>query len=102
MPQARLFHEVLVCYDIENTKQRTKLFKQLKAISLKPIQKSVFWGYLNQAEETAVKRLLKQHCKKTDKAFIARVKLAEQVNQNNSVGYDGAEFPSEPESYYVI
>jgi hypothetical protein len=28
--------------------------------------------------------LLKEYCQKTDKAFIARVALSEQVNQNNS------------------
>jgi hypothetical protein len=32
--------------------------------------------------------LLKEYCQKTDKAFIARVALSEQVNQNNSIGYD--------------
>ncbi|VVM27565.1 hypothetical protein BSPWISOXPB_10537 [uncultured Gammaproteobacteria bacterium] len=44
MAQARLHNEVMVAYDIEDSKNRTKLFKKLKDISLKPIQKSVFWG----------------------------------------------------------
>lgn len=102
MAQAKLHNEVLVAYDIENTKDRTKLFKKLKDISLLPIQKSVFWGHLNRAEEESVKRLLKQYCSKTDKAFVARIKLSEQVNQNNSVGYDKPDFPKQPFDYYVL
>jgi hypothetical protein len=38
MAQARLHNEVMVAYDIEDSKNRTKLFKKLKDISLKPIQ----------------------------------------------------------------
>lgn len=102
MAQARLHNEVIVSYDIEDTKNRTKLFKKLKDISLGPIQKSVFWGHLNKAEEDSVKRLLKEYCNKTDKAFIARVKLSEQVNQNNSVGYKKIDFPDKPYEYYVL
>jgi CRISPR-associated protein Cas2 len=102
MAQARLHNEVMVAYDIEDSKNRTKLFKKLKDISLKPIQKSVFWGHLNKAEEDSVQRLLKEYCQKTDKAFIARVALSEQVNQNNSIGYDKDDFPKNPHEYYVL
>jgi len=102
MAQPKLHNEVLVSYDIENTKNRTKLFKKLKDTSLISIQKSVFWGHLNKAEEASVVRLLKEFCDKTDKAFIARVKLSEQVNQNNSIGYKKEDFPKEPHSYYVL
>lgn len=102
MAQAKLHNEVIVAYDIEDSKNRTKLFKKLKDISLKPIQKSVFWGHLNKAEEDTVQRLLKTYCKKTDSAFIARVKLSEQVNQDNSVGYHKQDFPQKPQEYYVL
>jgi CRISPR-associated protein Cas2 len=102
MAQANLHNEVMVAYDIEQTKNRTKLFKKLKDISLTPIQKSVFWGHLNKAEEDSVQRLLKEYCAKTDKAFIARVKLSEQVNQNNSIGYNKVDFPKNPHQYYVL
>lgn len=102
MAQAKLHNEVMVAYDIEDTKNRTKLFKKLKDISLKPIQKSVFWGHLNKAEEDSVKRLLKEYCQKTDKAFIARIKLSEQVGQNNSIGYEKDDFPEKPHEYYVL
>lgn len=100
--QVKLYNEVLVSYDIADTKQRTKLFAKLKDISLTAIQKSVFWGYLNQAEEGAVRRLLKTYCDKTDKAFIARVKLSEQIQQNNSVGYAKQDFPKQAADYHVI
>lgn len=102
MAQVKLYNEILVSYDITDTRQRTKLFKKLKDISLTSIQKSVFWGYLNKAEEDAVKRLLKIYCDKGDKAFIARVKLAGQIQQNNSVGYDKQDFPKQSASYHVI
>ena len=97
-----MYNEVLVSYDITDTRQRTKLFNNLKDISLTAIQKSVFWGHLNKAEEDSVKRLLKTYCAKTDKAFIARVKLSEQIQQNNSMGYDKQDFPKRSVSYHVI
>lgn len=100
--QVKLYNEVVVSYDVADTKQRTKLFNKLKDISLTSIQKSVFWGYLNKAEEDSVKRLLKTHCAKTDKAFIARVKLSEQIQQNNSVGYEKQDFLDHSVSYHVI
>lgn len=102
MAQPHLHNEVLVCYDIENTKNRTKLFKKLKDISLVAIQKSVFWGHLNKAEEATVVRLLEEYCEKTDKAFITRVKLSDQVSQHNSIGYKKQDFPKEPHQYYVL
>lgn len=102
MAQVKLYNEVLVSYDITDTKNRKKLFNELKDISLTAIQKSVFWGYLNKAEEEAVKRLLKTYCDKTDRAFIARVKLSEQIRQNNSVGYQKQDFPEYSASYHVI
>lgn len=102
MAQAKLYQEILVSYDISDTKQRSKLFNELKAISLMPIQKSVFWGHLNRAEEEAVKRLLKTYCHKTDKAFIARIKLSQQIADNNSVGYEPQDFPEKPASYHVL
>ena len=97
----QLHTEVLVSYDIENTKQRTKLFNKLKDISLIPIQKSVFWGYLSKAEQNSVRRLLKTYCSSGDKAFIAKIELSKQV-KNNSIGHKIEEFPSQPRRYHVI
>ncbi len=102
MAQVKLYNEVLVSYDIADTKQRTKLFNKLKDISLTSIQKSVFWGHLNKAEEDSVKRLLKTYCAKTDKAFITRVKLSEQIQADNSMGYEKQDFPRHSASYHVV
>lgn len=102
MAQVRLYNEILVSYDITDTKQRTKLFNKLKDISLVAIQKSVFWGHLNKAEEDSVKRLLKVHCAKTDKAFIARVQLSDQIQKNNSIGYEKQDFPKQFAEYHVL
>ncbi|MCT7468282.1 CRISPR-associated endonuclease Cas2 [Aliarcobacter cryaerophilus] len=38
-----IFYEVLVSYDIEDNKNRKKLFEVLKDMGLNSIQKSVFW-----------------------------------------------------------
>ena len=96
-----LSYEVLVSYDIEDTKQRTKLFNKLKDISLTPIQKSVFWGHLNRAEENSVKRLLRTYCTSNDKAFIARIDLSKQI-KSNSIGHKLEDFPTQPRRYHVI
>lgn len=99
---AKLFHEVLVSYDIENNRQRSRLFRELKDISLVPIQKSVFWGHLNRAEEKAVERLLKKYCAAGDRAFIARIDLSSQIAERNSVGYAATDFPATPVRFHVL
>ncbi len=72
--------EYLVSYDVEDNKIRTSVFKQLEQYGLKPVQKSVFWGYLTLAELNGVKRYLKDSLTEKDKAFIT------YTNFNNSVG----------------
>ena len=52
-----LYSKYLVCYDIENNKTRTKFFEKMKDFGLQPIQKSVFYGFLNQAEFNSVRKL---------------------------------------------
>ncbi len=97
----KLYQEILVSYDIQDNKSRTQLFKELKAMSLIAIQKSVFWGHLKLAEEQAVKRLFKKHCNSDDKAFLVRVKLSENIKLN-SIGYQHNNFPSQPCSYEIL
>ena len=70
-----LRREYLICYDIENDKIRSYIFKELEQYGLKPAQKSVFWGYLTLAELEAIKRHLRNNLKKTDKALITRANL---------------------------
>ena len=64
--------EYLICYDITDDKIRSSVFKELEQYGLKPIQKSVFWGYLTQAERLAIKRHLQNKLEKGDKAFISK------------------------------
>lgn len=65
-----LRNEYLVSYDIEDTKNRTKIFKELERNGMKPVQKSVFWGYLSNAELTGIRRFISHHADKDDKALI--------------------------------
>lgn len=84
----KLYNEVMVCYDIEDNKIRTRFFGRLKDLGLRPIQKSVFWGHLNVAEERAVLRLFHEELDKaTDRAFLVRSPLAEAA-ERNSFGYE--------------
>lgn len=77
--------EVLVAYDLEDNKSRTKLFEKLKDLGLCPIQKSVMWGFLSQAEQSAVHRLFNEYLeRKTDRAFLIRAELLNQ--RDNFVG----------------
>ena len=63
--------EVLVAYDIENNKTRTRLYNQLKDVGMIPVQKSVMWGRLLPADIKLAKRILASEIDKdTDKAFV--------------------------------
>ena len=65
-----LRQEYLISYDVEDNKIRTRVFKELGKYGLKPVQKSVFWGYLTMAEIKAIKRYLNEKLEKDDKAFV--------------------------------
>jgi len=99
---SNLYNEILVCYDIQDNKSRSKLFQKLKEAGLKPAQKSVFWGHVNRAEENAIQRLIKGFCMSDDKAFVVRVNLAVQIAEKNSAGYISDAFPKQPERYHVL
>ncbi len=72
--------EVIIAYDIENNKTRTRLFNQLKDVGMISVQKSVMWGRLLPADIALAKRILKQELDKgTDKAFILVSKLSENA-----------------------
>ena len=95
-----MYSQVIVSYDIEDNKNRKKLFEELKDLGLKPIQKSVFWGYVMISEKQVIKRLFKKYCDiKTDKAFISNVNLDKDLD--NSFGYDEDDF-KHPESFEII
>ncbi len=72
--------EVIIAYDIENNKTRTRLFNQLKDVGMVSVQKSVMWGRLLPADIALTKRILKQELNKgSDKAFILISKLSENA-----------------------
>lgn len=63
--------EVIIAYDIEDNKTRTRLFNQLKDVGMISIQKSVMWGRLLPADIKLAKRILASEIEcDSDKAFI--------------------------------
>ncbi len=86
--------EVLISYDIENNKTRTRLFNQLKDVGMISIQKSVMWGRLLPADIKLAKRILANEIESnTDKVFILVSKLSENAKfygiKLNFEEYDG-------------
>lgn len=83
----KLFNQVLVAYDMGDTRKRTRLFETMKDFGLIPVQKSVMWGYVNGAEERAIRRELKRVLAKGDRGFLLRVGDAARQIQEEGVGY---------------
>lgn len=88
-----LYYEVLVSYDIEDNKNRKKLFEELKDMGLVSIQKSVFWGELKLAEIKFLPNLIEKYCTGNDKAFFVRANLSKDI-LSNSFGYSKEDFES--------
>ena len=87
-----LKEEILVAYDIVDTKIRNKVFESLKDYGLVPIQKSVFWGEVLKAERLAVERLMQDELdKEVDKVFIVKVSMM-SLNNMFAIGYSSEEF----------
>lgn len=73
--------EVLIAYDIEDNKTRTRLFNHLKDVGMISVQKSVMWGRLLPADIKLAKRILDNEIEsETDKAFVMVSKLSENAN----------------------
>ncbi len=89
MVKIKLFREVLVCFDVSETKRRNELIKKLKDIGLVRIQESVFWGYANQGEQNFITRYFSEILDKStgDKAFIIPVDLSIDAKKN-TFGYE--------------
>ena len=88
----KIRQEFIISYDISETKDRTALYNILLGYGLFPVQKSVFWGKITQAEQNAISRALQDYIKDNDKAFILPI----NVNRKNSkvclFGYDDDDF----------
>ena len=82
--------EVLVCYDIEDNKQRKKLHTALLDLGLKNVQKSVFWGHLNRAEQRLVSNLFKKYLSNFDRAFLTRSNI--NFKEDTIFGHRNEEF----------
>lgn len=68
--------QVIVCYDVENTRNRTKLANALLSLGLVRVQKSVFWGTLLPAEQRNAVALFKKFLNnETDNAFVVNADL---------------------------
>ena len=50
--------DYLIAYDIEDNKNRSKVFEMLKDFGLRAVQKSVFFGELSNAEKIEIKIFL--------------------------------------------
>ena len=87
----KLRQEYLVSYDIENTKTRTKVFNELRSTGLKPVQKSVFWGYLTNAELRSLHRYIKEAISVDDRALITRTNF-NSVGSSFLIGHDSEQF----------
>jgi len=95
-----MYSQVIISYDISNTKNRNKFFDELKDLGLTPIQKSVFWGYILLSEKRVIKELFKKYCEiETDKAFIVNATLDKDLN--DSFGYDDNDF-SYPDGFEIV
>ena len=95
-----MYSQIIVSYDISDTKKRNKFFEELKDLGLKSIQKSVMWGYVLIHEKRIIKKLFKLYCNKdSDKAFIVNVTLDKDLN--DSFGYSSDDF-RHPESFEII
>ena len=90
----------LISYDIEDTRVRNKLYKELLGYGLKGVQKSVFWGYLSRPEFIAIRRDLQKKLGARDKAFIVRSNF-NGVGRNFFIGHHEDDF-KDWEEYYAI
>lgn len=97
-----IFFQIIVSYDISDTKVRNVMFDKLKDFGLTPIQKSVMWGYVNNAEERAIKNEIQnQLLENSDKCIILRVNNAAQQIKKYGFGYNDFSFQS-PEDISIV
>jgi len=91
---SKLFTGTLVCFDISNNRNRTKLCEDLKDLGLERIQESVFYGLLSRPEVKQIKNLLKKYCdikESTDRAFFLQG-VDPLSLEKSSVGYSKDDF----------
>ena len=98
---ATLYQSLLISYDVQDNRNRRKLATLLKDFGLAPLQKSVFYGYLNQAELRALIHEARQLLNpETDSLFWQQTHL-EELLEKHHIGKHPAE-PHHPEGYHVL
>ena len=98
-----LYRQTIVSYDIEETKVRTRLRKDLMSLGMVPVQKSVMWGYLNNAEEHAVLEVLRKlgiSSDDGDSVFLAHADL-ESAMSSTVFGIPSSLFRHPDEDLFV-
>ncbi len=95
-----LRQEYLICYDVADTKIRSKVFNELEKIGMKAVQKSVFWGCLTHAELSAIFRFIKDSIEHGDKALITRTNFNGQ-GHSFLIGHEKEEFSDWKENYVI-
>lgn len=90
---------MLAAYDVSDNKARKELTDRLKDLGLVPIQKSVMWGYLSKAEQSAAMRVFEELIEKNDRAFLIRANLTDQLT--HFVGTVPADI-HEPRNYDIL
>ena len=94
-----MYIQIIVSYDIEDNKNRKKIFEELKDLGLISIQRSVFWGYILPSEKRYITKLFKKYCAKDDKAFMVKATLDKELD--NSFGYNDFNF-KHPDRFEII
>ncbi len=80
-----LFSEIIVSYDISNNKARKKLYDSLLDLGLLPIQKSVFWGRVLDAELKSIIDLFPMYVnsENDDSVFLTKTNLRKHWNKHS-------------------
>jgi CRISPR-associated protein Cas2 len=97
---ANIRNEYLICYDIQDNKIRDRFFKDLRAYGLKIVQKSVFWGFITNAELSAIKNMSKNIIN-NDNNKILIMKTAISKNNSYFFGYDNSDFKDWDEFCFI-
>ena len=86
-----LRQEYLISYDIQDNKIRNKIYDELLKEGMKPVQKSVFWGFLTYAELKSIYRFIDDIAETFDKILITKTNF-NGVGESYLVGHSREEF----------
>ncbi len=94
------YTQIIIAYDIADNKKRVKFYESLKDYGLKPIQKSVFWGYILPSERKSIIASYKDYCDdKSDKVIMVNTSLEQNIPE--CFGYIKDLF-RKPDDYEII